>query len=139
MITVFYDSDCPICQSEIAHLTAKNPNKILGIPVKYALDELNKAGIAEIEALTYLCLKDENGQIYKGMSAVRLLHKTAGTKASILFELPIIKPLSEIIYPIFARHRYKIPKWIAHLLFGKPPADCDNGVCQIAPKDRIKP
>lgn len=138
MIRVFYDSDCPICQSEIAHLTAKNPDKILGIPVKYALDELKAVDIDEIEALTYLCLKDENGKIYKGMSAVRLLHKTANSKFALILELPIIKQLSELIYPIFARHRYKIPRWIAHLLFGKPKVECENGICQIAPKDRIK-
>lgn len=72
------------------------------------------------------------------MPAVRLLYTTAGSHFAKLFELPIIKPISEMIYPIFARHRYKFPKWIAHLLFGKPKADCDNGVCQIAPKDRIK-
>ncbi|WP_066801994.1 thiol-disulfide oxidoreductase DCC family protein [Moraxella oblonga] len=137
MITVFYDDDCPICQSEITHLTAKNPDKIIGIPVKNALDELNQAGIDKIEALTYLCIKDDKGHFYKGIEAVRLLHQTANSEFALILDLPIIKPMSELIYPIFAKHRYKIPKWIAHLLFGKPKVHCENGVCHINPKDRI--
>lgn len=79
MISVFYDSDCPICQSEIDHLMQKCPDKIIGIPVLSALDELNRYGIDKIEALTYLCVKDANGQLHKGIDAVRLLHISADT------------------------------------------------------------
>lgn len=136
MISVFYDSDCPICQSEIDHLIQKCPDKIIAVPVLSALDELNSYGIDKIDALTYLCVKDSGGQIYKGIEAVRLLHITADTPFAFWLKMPIIKQISGWVYPIFARHRYKIPKRITHCLFGKPKAECDNGACHIDPKNR---
>lgn len=138
MISVYYDSDCPICQSEIDHLMQKCPDKIIGIPVLSALDELNRYGIDKIEALTYLCVKDANGKIHKGIDAVRLLHISADTPFAFWLTMPVVKQISGWIYPIFARHRYKIPKRIAYLLFDKPKTNCENGVCHLSPKERLK-
>lgn len=134
MIYVYYDDKCPICQSEIEHFYEKYPDRILPLPISISLDELSKNGISHTDALTYLHAKDEMGKIHQGMKAVRLLYRTCESKLAVLFDLPIIYQMSDFIYPFFARHRYKIPKWISYAIFGKP--KCDNGVCHIAPKDR---
>lgn len=135
MISVYYDDKCPICQSEIEHFSEKYPDRINPIPITYALDELKADGISEIDALTYLHAKDETGKLYKSMDAVRLLYRTCDSKLALIVSLPIIKECADMFYPIFARHRYKIPKWISYAIFGKP--KCENGVCYIDPKNRI--
>lgn len=137
MITVFYDDDCPICQSEIAHLCQKCPDKINVIPVKMAIDELQQAGISQVDALTYLCIKDENEQFVTGIHAVRLLHQTTDTRIGKWLQLPIIKPISAWFYPIFVRHRYKIPPIIARWLFGQ--SNCNGGTCYLSPETRLSP
>lgn len=141
MIYVYYDDKCPICQSEIEHFYQKFPDRISPLPISTAMDELTKAGINEIDALTYLHAKDETGKIHQGMEAVRLLYRTCESKLAVAFDLPMVYQMSNLIYPLFARHRYKIPKWISYAIFGKPQSilntKCDNGVCHINPKDRI--
>lgn len=116
----------------------KKPSDIHIIPIHQALDELAKFGISEVDAMTYLCVKDSNDKIHKGMDAVRLLYKTAELPMARAFNLPIVKQASDVIYPIFARNRNRIPNWVTKLAYGKVAEDCENGVCSLPPSERVK-
>ncbi|MCK6158881.1 DUF393 domain-containing protein [Moraxella osloensis] len=94
-----------------------------------ARDELAKFGISEDEAMTYLCVQDKQGNMQKGMDAVRLLYKTAQLPFATLFGWPVVKQASDRIYPIFARHRNRVPNWMTQLAYGKVAADCKDGMC----------
>ncbi len=140
MITMYYDSSCPACTAESQFLV-KACHKIQAKAVNDSLDELNQAGISQIDAMTYLCVKDDKGNIIMGIEAVRLLYQTANMPMGKILQLPIIKPLSYFCYPIFARHRYKIPQWIITWLFGKNNHGdnaCDNGICQLPASQRLE-
>lgn len=138
MITMYYDDKCPICRTEATHMADKKPNDICIVSVAEAVDTLAAFGISEVEAMTYLCIQDENGKMHTGMNAVRLLYKTADLPIARVFNLPIIKQVSDVVYPIFARNRYRIPNWITRLVFGKVATDnCENGVCSLPPKERL--
>lgn len=141
MITMYYDDKCPVCRTEALHMADKKPNDIHIIPIHQAVDELATYGISELDAMTYLCVKDSNDSIYKGMDAVRLLYKTAELPIARTFNLPIVKQASEVIYPIFARHRNRIPRWITKLAYGKVAdensQDCEDGICSLPPDERL--
>lgn len=137
MITMYYDSSCPACTAESQLLRNKAPNKICAKAVIDSLDELQQANISQLDAMTYLCVKDADGNMVMGIHAVRLLYQTANMPMAKFLNLPIIKPLSAFCYPIFAKNRYKIPNWLITLIFSKPKSHCDNGVCQLPPKDRL--
>lgn len=140
MITMYYDDKCPVCRTEALHMADKKPSDIRIIPIHQAVDELAKFGISEVDAMTYLCVKDSQNHIHKGMDAVRLLYKTAELPMAKAFNLPIVKQASNMIYPIFARHRNRIPHWVAELVYGKLATDeteCENGVCSLPPKERL--
>lgn len=142
-IIMFYDNTCPICLTEAQHMHDNHADKITIMSVEDGKHQLQAAGINQVEAMTYLCVQDEAGTIHKGMSAVRLLYKTAGYRFVCVLSLPLIKPLSNLIYPIFARYRYSIPNWLTKLLFGEVAqqsnlSSCDDGVCQLPASDRIK-
>lgn len=136
MITMFYDDSCPICRTEAYHIKSDN---IIIIAIKDGLSELQKHGIDELTAMTYLCVLDNQNIMHTGIHAVRLLHKTANSKFNKLLHLPIIKPLSAIIYPVFAKYRHKIPKRLIIKLFGDIQTldKCHDGVCQLSPKARL--
>lgn len=140
MITMYYDDKCPVCRTEALHMADKKPSDIRIIPIHQAVDELAEFGISEVDAMTYLCVKDSQNHIHKGMDAVRLLYKTAELPMARAFNLPIVKQASNMIYPIFARHRNRIPHWVAELVYGKLATDeteCENGVCSLPPKERL--
>lgn len=88
MITMFYDSTCPICAAEANHLAGDD---ILIITIKDGLKILNQHGIDELTAMTYLCVLDGNDKLHTGIHAVRLVHKTTNTKFNRVLHLPIIK------------------------------------------------
>ncbi len=137
-ITIYYDDDCPICRTEVNHLQRQAPDKITLVAVNDAVEHLARAGINKLDAMTYLCIEDENGNWYTHMDANRLMYQTVGSKWATILALPIIKPLADAIYPIFARNRYYIPRWMTRLIFGKvePKNACRDGVCQVPPSKR---
>ena len=134
MITMYYDDTCPVCRTEALHMVEKKPNAIRIVPIDDARDELAKFGISENEAMTYLCVQDKQGNMQKGMDAVRLLYKTAQLPFATVFEWPVVKQASDMIYPIFARHRNLIPNWMTQLAYGKVAADCKDGMCRTRGK-----
>ena len=132
---MFYDDTCPICRTEARHIKS---DKIGIIPIKDDLVQLQQHGINKINVMTYLCVLDDKNVMHTGIHAVRLLHQTANSKFNKPLHLPIIKPFTAIIYPLFAKYRHKIPKWLIIALFGSIKNDCDNGICQLTPKERLK-
>lgn len=135
MITMYYDSDCILCTTNAITMHQKAPDKIAIFPAFDALEILNAHGISKLDIMTYVVVQDELGQIHKGMNAVRLLYKTANVPFYQVLYLPIIKQMSDLIYPIIAKNRHKIPKWLIKFIYGKV-AECQNGVCHINPKQR---
>ncbi len=138
MIIMYYDNDCVLCTANAHTMHHKAPDKITIIPAHLALDILAKHHITEIDIMTYVVVQDELGQMHKGMNAVRLLYKTANVPLHSLLYLPIIKQVSDFLYPIIAKNRYKTPKWLIKLIYGKTVTPCENGVCHLNPKERIK-
>lgn len=132
MITMYYDDTCTLCTTNAITMQQKAPNKIAIVPANEALALLAKHHISQMDIMTYVVVQNELGQMHKGMNAVRLLYKTANVPMADLLYLPIIKQGSDFIYPIIAKNRYKTPKWLIKLIYGKV-ADCENGVCHIDP------
>ena len=136
MITMYYDNTCILCTTNAITMQQKAPDKITIVPKDDAIDLLAKYNITEIDIMTYVVIQDEFGQMHKGMNAVRILYKTANIPFHSLLYFPIIKQMSDVIYPIIAKNRYKTPKWLIKLIYGKV-AECDNGICHISPAQRI--
>lgn len=136
-ITMYYDDTCILCSTEAYSMQTRNPKGITLTSVEQGLDELQAAGFSRVDAMTYLCVKDDSGTWYTHMDAVRLLYKVGGVKCSTLLFLPVVKQIGDFAYPYVARNRYRIPNWVTKLIYGKAVTQaCKNGVCNIAPDKR---
>lgn len=133
-ITMYYDSHCPLCHTEAVRMHRRRPDAVQITAVDDALPELEAAGISRVQAMTYLCVRDSNGGWHTHMNAIRLLYRSAGlnTLANLL-ALPPLKQLADLLYPVLARHRYRIPNRLIRLIYGDV---CDNGICRIPPAKR---
>lgn len=140
MITMYYDETCLLCTTNAQTMQAKNPSQINIVPVSHAEAILANAGISMVDAMTYVVVEDEQGNMHKGMDAVRLLYSTASVSFAPLLGLLIVKQIGDFAYPFIARNRYYFPKWIIKLMYGKlaKMPTCENGVCQIPPAKRIQ-
>lgn len=133
-ITMYYDSHCPLCQTEAVRMHRRRPDAVQITAVDDALPELEAAGISRVQAMTYLCVRDSKGGWHTHMDAIRLLYRSAGlhTLAGLL-AFPPVKWLGDRLYPVLARNRYRIPSWLIRLIYGTV---CDNGMCRIPPTKR---
>ena len=65
------------------------------------------------------------------MPAVRLMYRGFKGFALVkLANLPLLDRLADLIYPWFARNRYRFPAWLL------PRPQYENGVCRIKPSER---
>lgn len=133
--TIFYDANCRICSHEIGLIMQRNENgNLIAAPLDNHLTEMAQLNITREAAMTLLHIADDNGRLYIGMDAIRLMYRECGWhwQAKVL-SLPIIRPLSNVGYRIFAKYRYLMPKTLLHT---DKTVDCENGSCHLPPSKR---
>lgn len=130
--TIFYDSHCPICVREMELMRERCPNGHLqAVAIDAHLPQLAALSISREAAMTYIHAVDEHGQVLVGMDVIRLMYRESGLRfQAAILSLPIIKPVSHWLYPVFARNRYRIS---ARFL---PKPRCGNGRCGLPPSKR---
>ena len=128
-LTIFHDDSCVICRTEMARFYSIYSADMDLIALSHGTDELEQHGIKLEDALTLMHVIDEQGKLHIGMDAIRLMYRRLGKPKTAWFtSLPVLRGFFEWLYPIFARHRYKMPVW----LLGIGVKDvCQDGYCQM--------
>ena len=128
-LTIFHDDSCVICRTEMARFYSIYSADMDLIALSHGTDELEQHGIKLEDALTLMHVIDEQGKLHIGMEAIRLMYRRLGKPKTAWFtSLPVLRGFFDWLYPIFARHRYKMPVW----LLGIGVKDvCQDGYCQM--------
>ena len=128
-LTIFHDDSCVICRTEMARFYSIYSADMDLIALSHGADELEQHGIKLEDALTLMHVIDEQGKLHIGMDAIRLMYRRLGKPKTAWFtSLPVLRGFFDWLYPIFARHRYKMPVW----LLGIGVKDvCQDGYCQM--------
>ncbi len=128
-LTIFHDDSCVICRTEMARFYSIYSADMDLIALSHGADELEQHGIKLEDALTLMHVIDEQGKLHIGMEAIRLMYRRLGKPKTAWFtSLPVLRGFFDWLYPIFARHRYKMPVW----LLGIGVKDvCQDGYCQM--------
>ena len=128
-LTIFHDDSCVICRTEMARFYSIYSADMDLIALSHGTDELEQHGIKLEDALTLMHVVDEQGKLHIGMDAIRLMYRRLGKPKTAWFtSLPVLRGFFDWLYPIFARHRYKMPVW----LLGIGVKDvCQDGYCQM--------
>ena len=116
-VTLYYDGSCQICAGEMHNLMARNTAAKLEFTDCSPADF--STGPAPRDALmTAMHAQDANGAVYTGVAALRVAYGAVGLPAlSRLLGLPVIAPLAARAYPVLARNRYLLPRWLITPLF----------------------
>ncbi len=122
-LTLFYDGQCPLCVKEMTRLRHADNEHCLTLinihsPACSAYPEINKQRAAQI-----LHGIAEDGKLLLGLDATCQAWKVVGRGRWIgLSRWPIIRPITDRFYLLFARHRYTLSKWLT----GKSRCDSDR-------------
>ena len=119
----FYDAECPLCVRAVQlRMQGKHADHVQPLSVQDNEHFLLEHGITPQQAMRDLYAIRNDGTVLNGMPALRLIYSE--TLAWVRWSrLPILRELSDWGYPLIARNRYKIPRW----LLRQP--DCESGVC----------
>lgn len=130
--TVFFDNECPLCIREMALVREQNVSGSLKtVPIQGNEAALTGYGIGVTEAMTLLHVVDEEGGVLKGMAALRLVYRECGGRPiARIWNWPLLRVVADWGYPIFARYRYYLPRWLL------PRPQCEDGVCHLPPHRR---
>ncbi len=116
-LTIFYDSQCPLCLAEMRQLKAYDQAGRL----KFV--NLNDSGFSQryphidpLRANRILHGQLETGEILQGLDVTHLAWSLVGKhKWLALLRWPLIRHLADAVYLLFARYRYSI----SYLLTGQ--------------------
>lgn len=131
---IYYDNECPICIREMALVREQNVSGSLEtVPVQGNEAELARHGISTEAAMTLLHIVDREGRITCGMPALRIMYRECGGRPiARIWNWPVLCHVADWGYPLFARYRYYIPRWLL------PKPQCEDGVCRVPPHQRRK-
>ncbi|GIU14985.1 MULTISPECIES: thiol-disulfide oxidoreductase DCC family protein [unclassified Shewanella] len=124
-LRIFYDSYCPLCDAEMQQI------KQLDTDNNIELQDLNQVNFASLfphidAELANRILHAElaDGTIIKGLDVTYRAWEAVGKGRWLAFlRAPLIKPVADLGYLFFAKHRYRI----SYLLTGKQ--RCDSRTC----------
>jgi predicted DCC family thiol-disulfide oxidoreductase YuxK len=117
ILTIFYDSYCPLCSAEIAQLKAYDSKQQLSFKDIHAIDFLQHYPyIDQVKANKILHGQLSNGDMIYGLDVTCLAWTTVGKHRWLaILRWPVIRWISDGAYLFFARHR----NTISSLLMGK--------------------
>jgi len=141
-LTIYYDSHCPLCMAEMQNLMLRNEQGKLIFADIHAADCIPPAGYSQKTLLERIHAKQADGQIIHSLEVFRRAYEGVGLGWVTGFtRWPLLGRFLDSFYPIFARHRHRIPKVISQGIFNHAARRalknrCDaNGSCTIAPKE----
>ena len=129
-IQIFYDGSCSVCAAEIGHyLRQEHGGKLIAVDISAPDFEPERFRISLDAFMHEMHVIDRSGNVYRGVEAFWAIWQAfpAATLYGILgtiVTLPVISPISRLLYKGFARLRPYLPKR----------RGCDSGTCRIGKK-----
>jgi len=125
-LTIFYDGGCPLCAAEMRHLSRRDSASKIAYEDIYAADfSARFPQIDQQAADRILHGQLADGQLIFGLDVTYQAWVLVGKRKWVaILRWPIIKPIADLTYLFFAKHRNRISK----LLTGQSRCDaCSIG------------
>jgi predicted DCC family thiol-disulfide oxidoreductase YuxK len=118
-LTIYYESACALCNSEMTNLRLRNTADLLRfVDVSDPAFRDPPPGTTPADLLALIHAQRADGGVIRGVEVFRLAYTAVGLGwVRRVLDLPLLGRLAERSYPWLARHRHQIPRWVSHLLF----------------------
>ena len=118
-LTLYYDSRCVLCSAEMHNLMRRDHAGRLRLADIWAPDFTGPPGNATFdELLTLIHARGADGQVLRGVEVFRRAYEAVGLGWVTAFtRWPVLGPLADRAYPVLARNRYRLPRWLVAPLF----------------------
>ncbi len=123
-LTIFYDSLCPLCVREMRCLQQRGQGVLDFEDIHQEGFTARFPNIDVAEANKILHAQTPDGTLLLGLDVTAKAWALVGNPLFKVLRWPLIKPVADATYRVFAKHRYRISYWLT----GQ--ARCDT--CAIA-------
>jgi predicted DCC family thiol-disulfide oxidoreductase YuxK len=131
--TIYFDGDCPFCVREVSWLlkrSARSGGRLAGIDIAAPEFDPEAHGADREAFMARIHGRRQGGELIEGMQVFREAYAAVGLGwLTAPTGWPLLKPLFDLGYRIFARHRVRLGG-----LFGRA---CDTGACQLPDRPAI--
>lgn len=119
-VTLFYDSACPLCDTEMHNLMLRNQPGQLRFedvqPPGFACPD----GVTREALLTRMHALTADGQWLSGVPAFEVAYAAVGLGWVMApARIPLLRAAMDALYPVVARNRYRASAWLVRMFFGK--------------------
>ena len=112
-LTIFYDSQCPLCLNEMVALARRNRDGCLDFEDIHRDDFCQRFPHIDPRAADrVLHAQRANGDLLFGLDVTAEAWALVGQPLFRLLRLPVLRVLSDLGYRLFARHRYRLSRWL---------------------------
>ncbi|MCL2913600.1 DUF393 domain-containing protein [Shewanella corallii] len=128
-LILFYDGTCPLCVNEMLQLQQADTLGCIQLEDISSPDFVARfPQIDPVEANLLLHAMTPDNRILLGLDATCAAWGLTGKQPWLrLLRLPLIKPVADLGYRLFARYRYQI-SWV---LTGQRRGECGSAACQL--------
>jgi len=142
--TLYYDGTCQLCAAEMHNLMTRNVDGRL-LFVDCSPPDFDGGPAPRAAMMNAMHALDAGGRIYTGIEAFRVAYAAVGLPiVSSVLGLPGIAQLMARAYPVLARNRQRLPRWLIAPLFerasrsaaqraARRASACSGGACERSP------
>lgn len=127
-LTIFYDGQCPLCCAEMQRLQQLDQKQLITLVDLHQADlQQHYPGINKDAAMRILHGHYQGAYLFGLEVTHRAWHLVGRGFWVAPLNWPVIKPISGLIYRLFAKYRQPISRFFSPFLKNK--VNCSNGVC----------
>lgn len=121
-LTIYYDASCPLCNGEMQNLMLRNTSGHLRfVDVSPAEFVSPLADTPREDLMSLIHARRADGQLVRGVDVFQLAYRAVGLAWVVApTNWPVLRQLARKAYPLLARNRYRIPRWLIHIMFEGP-------------------
>lgn len=118
-LTLYYESACALCNGEMTNLMLRNTEgKLRFVDVSAPDFDSPPPGTTTADLLELIHAQTADGRVLRGVEV--FLHAYRAVGLGWIVEptrWPVLGGLADRLYPMVARNRHRVPRFVSHLLF----------------------
>lgn len=121
-LTLYYDASCPLCNAEMRNLMLRNDaGRLAFVDASENSFESPVFGIDRAQMMAAMHGVWADGNVSVGVEAIHEAYLAVGLGHITSFtQWPVVGSALKALYPVFARHRQRVPRWLVQVLFEGP-------------------
>lgn len=119
-LTIYYDASCPLCEAEMQNLRQRDAHRHLRLIDASAPGfESPLPNVPVSELMRVIHARRADGQVVRGVEVFESAYRAAGLDTVVrALRWRWLRPLLDAAYPVLARNRQRLPRWLPQRLFG---------------------